>query len=117
MISTHHAQKRCQQRALNKHALAVIASIGMPIEQKGGTSIVRLDRAELRSWVAALNEVMYLLFSNASVVGGLKKRKIKIVKQLLRYLQTSNQPYVVVDNDEDVLITCGHAFELRKVNP
>jgi len=82
---TEHGRKRAAQRAISNIVLDVLMECGEMEEQKGGTSLVELDRRQ-------------------------RKALIKSLKQLLRALTNDTPPFAVTGEGGRV-ITVGHKYK------
>lgn len=81
---TEHGRKRAAQRAISDIVLDVLLECGEMEEQKGGTSLIELNRRE-------------------------RKALIKSLKQLLRALTNDTPPFAVMGESGRV-ITVGHKY-------
>lgn len=115
---THHAELRSAQRSISEDELAILLGIGMQIEQKGGTSIITVVKAESEKWIKELKLVLTLLKSTKPLEGyrAIYRRKIKTVKQLINHLQSSHLPYFVMNQEEHLVITCEYKSARVKRN-
>lgn len=82
---TEHGRKRAAQRAISNIVLDVLLECGEMEEQKGGTSLVELDRRQ-------------------------RKALIKSLKQLLRALTNDAPPFAVI-GDSGRVVTVGHKYK------
>lgn len=118
MKFTNHAHQRCQERTISPDELELINSFGIVIEQKGGTAIITIAKAEVTRWSIALKELQTVLKAIKTDIEGHHyiKRKIRAVKRLLSRLQSNVLPYFVISLEDDLVITCGHRNKKLKHN-
>ena len=84
---SEHSRKRAAQRAIPDIVLDVLLERGEMDEQKGGTSLIELNRRE-------------------------RKALVKSLKKLLRALTNDASPYAVMA-DNGHIITVGHHYRPR----
>jgi hypothetical protein len=113
MNMTRHANKRAAQRAIVTSELDILLGIGAFFPQKGGTALVMVSQAETQRWVEATKRALEMLnVSNEKNQSHLKKVK-KILKRLAKHLTSNAPPYLILNEESEKVITCGHSYKQK----
>ena len=113
MKLTKHAELRGAQRSISEYELTLLATISIEVNQKGGTALITVPKSERSKWASTIRTVISLLDSTGHVIGDDIRKKKKALKRLLEHLSAKNMPYLVVSEEEDKVITCGHLSSHR----
>ncbi|MFD3318187.1 hypothetical protein ACE414_11175 [Alteromonas macleodii] len=108
MKITNHAELRLAQRSFYEEELKILAAIGVVVEQKGGTSLSIVPKAEKAKWIGTIKEALSMLCGLTNIPLQEKKRVRKVLARTIERLSAKNQPYFVSYDEEDTVITCGH---------
>jgi hypothetical protein len=87
--------------------MQLIRLIGVEVSQKGGTSLYTLAK-DSSKWVDAIAEINSIFDELAKP----ELKSFKKIRKLLKYINdrcnATTKPYIVINEEENKVITCGH---------
>jgi mevalonate pyrophosphate decarboxylase len=89
--------------------LSILWNIGNVFPQKGGTAIVTIGKNERRQWIAATKRALEMLADSQEDSRADIKRAKKTLLRLNKHLMSAAPPYLVINEEEEKVITCGHS--------
>ena len=95
MKITNHAELRLAQRSFYEEELKILAAIGVVVEQKGGTCLSIVPKAEKAKWIVTIKEALSMLCDFTNISQKEKKRVRKVLGRTIERLSAKNLPYFV----------------------
>lgn len=114
MQLTEHARQRAAQRGFSDDEILLLTAMGLQVAQKGKTSLFTIAERERGRWTKALKEVMAILRQANDLPRKVVKQKTKTIKRLIDKLSAKHLPYLVLSDENERVITCGHYYQ-RKI--